>query len=61
MTKDENGFDAVRMMRTIRSELDEQMRGMTFDEEQAYIQRRLQSPSTDPDADRASSRPATRG
>ena len=47
MAKDEDRFDAVRMMRAIRNDLDEQMRGMTFDEEQAYIWKHLRSRSTD--------------
>ena len=53
MAKNENPFDAVQMMRTIRTEIDEQMRGMTFDDEQAYIRKRLGSRSTDPDSDAA--------
>ena len=50
MAKDENRFDAVRMMRAIRNDLDEQMRGMRFDEEQAYIRKHLRSRSTDADS-----------
>lgn len=30
-------FDAVQMMRSIRDKLNEQISGMTFEEEQAYI------------------------
>ncbi len=41
MAQNEKRFDAVRLMRSIRSELNEQVRGMTFAEEQAYIRERL--------------------
>ena len=47
MTKDAKPFDAVRMMRAIRDELNQQMRGMTFAEEEAYIRERLRSRSTE--------------
>ena len=47
MAKNEKPFDAVRMMRSIRNDFEERMRGMTFDEEQAYIRERLQSRSAD--------------
>ena len=61
MTKDENRFDAVGMMRTIRNELDERMRGMTFDERQAYIRKHLRSASTGPDVDAVVTSPLPRG
>lgn len=48
MAKSEKSFDAVRMMRTIRNELNEQLRGMTFAEQQAYIRDRLRPRSTGP-------------
>ena len=48
MAKTEKPFDVVRMMRAIRDELNERMRGMTFAEEQAYICERLHSRSTGP-------------
>ena len=47
MAQNEKRFDAVRLMRSIRSELNEQVRGMTFAEEQAYTRERLRHGSTD--------------
>ncbi len=35
MAKVEKQFDAVRMMRSIRGRMSEDIRGMTFEEEQA--------------------------
>ena len=61
MAGNENRFDAVHMMRTIRNKLDTRMRGMTFDEEQAYIHQRLRSPSTDPDPRAAAGGPSPDG
>ena len=52
MAKNEKTFDAVRLMRSIRNDLNEQMRGMTFEEQQAYIRERLGSGSTDRLSDR---------
>lgn len=40
-------FDAVRMMRSIRDKLSEQISGMTFEEEQAYIRLRLRDEPAD--------------
>ncbi len=40
-------FDAVRMMRSFRDKLSEQISGMTFEEEQAYIRRRLRDEPVD--------------
>lgn len=48
MAKIEKSFDAVWMMRTIRDELNQRMRGMTFAEEQAYTRHRRHSRSTGP-------------
>lgn len=56
MAKNEKTFDAVRLMRSIRSDLNEQMRGMTFDEQQAYIRERLGSGSTYPASERGRAR-----
>ncbi len=47
MAKNEKTFDAVRLMRSIRDDLNEQTRGMTFEEQQAYIHERLGSGSPD--------------
>lgn len=41
MARVDKEFDAVRMMRSIRARISEEMRGMTFEERQAYIQERL--------------------
>ena len=61
MTKDEKTFDAVRLMRSIRNDLNEQMRGMTFEEQQAYIYERLGSGSTDCPSERSGARPVLGG
>lgn len=53
MAKNEKTFDAVRLMRPIRNDLNEQMRGMTFEEQQAYIRERLSSGSTDRPSERS--------
>ncbi len=37
MARTEKQFDAVQMMRSIRDRISEEIKGMTFDEEQAYI------------------------
>ena len=37
----EKPFDAVRMMRLIRDEISKQIKGMTFEQEQRYIRKRL--------------------
>jgi len=50
MARTKESFDVVRMMRTIRDELNERMRGMTFAEEQAYVRDRLRARSTGPTA-----------
>ena len=47
MAKIEKRFDAVRMMRSIRDELDEKIRGMTLEQQQTYIRQRLRAGSTD--------------
>lgn len=41
MAKVEKQFDAVQMMRSIRDRMNEEIRDMTFEEEQAYIRQRL--------------------
>lgn len=48
MARTRKSLDAVRMMRTIRDQLNERMRGMTFAEEQAYVRGRLRARSTGP-------------
>ncbi len=40
-------FDAVRMMCLIRDKLSEQISGMTFEEEQAYIRQRYRGGPVD--------------
>lgn len=40
-------FDAVQMMRSIRDGISEQIRDMTFEEEQAYIRKHLCDESVD--------------
>lgn len=47
MGKVEKQFDAVQMMRSIRDRLSEEIRDMTFEEEQAYIRQRLCDEPTD--------------
>ena len=61
MPKTEKSFDAVRMMRSIRDDLNERMRGMTFAEEQAYIRDRLRSRSTGPISGGSGTRRGPRG
>ncbi len=61
MAKNEKTFDAVRLMRSIRNDLNEQMRGMTFEEQRAYIRERLGSGSTDRPSERDGSRPLPGG
>ena len=46
MTKSYTPFDAVQMMRSIWDQLGKQIRGMTFEEEQNYIRRRLRDEPT---------------
>ena len=41
MAKIDKQFDAVQMMRLIRDRMSEEIRDMTFEEEQAYIRQRL--------------------
>ena len=36
-----NGFDAVKMMRTIRDGMSKEIRNMTFEEEKAYLEKLL--------------------
>ena len=55
MAKNENGFDAVRMMRSLRDALGEQLRGMTLEEQREYLRNRLRSPT----ARRSSATPVT--
>lgn len=45
MAKIEEQFDAVQMMRSIRDRMSEEIRDMTFEEEQAYIRQRLRDES----------------
>ncbi len=40
-TKKEKTFDAVKMMRDIRSKISAETRNMTFDELKAYIKKQL--------------------
>ncbi len=47
MENTEKRFDAVHMMRSIRDALCEQVRDMTFEEEQTYIRQHLRDESTD--------------
>ena len=42
MIEIEKSFDAVQMMRSIRHRINEEISGMTFEEQQAYIHERLQ-------------------
>ncbi len=41
MKKSEKKFDAVKRMRQIRDQLDEQFKGMNFEEQKEYIRARL--------------------
>lgn len=61
MAKNEKTLDAVRLMRSIRNDLNEQMRGMTFEEQQAYIRERLGSGSTDRPSERRGARRSPSG
>ena len=61
MATNEKAFDSVRLMRSIRNDLNEQMRGMTFEEQQAYIRERLGSGSTDRPSERGGARPVPDG
>ena len=45
MARTEKQFDAVQMMRSIRDRISEEIKGMTFDEEQAYIREGLRDAS----------------
>ncbi|WP_420129926.1 hypothetical protein [Longimicrobium sp.] len=40
--KSEKKFDSVRMMREARERISEDIQGMTFEQEKAYIRERLQ-------------------
>lgn len=42
----EKPFDTVRMMRLIRDEISKQIKGMTFEQEQRYIRKRLYEESS---------------
>ena len=46
MARTEKQFDAVQMMRSIRDRISEEIKGMTFEEEQAYIREGLRDDST---------------
>ena len=46
MARTEKQFDAVQMMRSIRDRISEDIKGMTFEEEQAYIREGLRDAST---------------
>ena len=48
MARSDTHFDAVRMMRSIRDRISKEISGMSFEEEQAYIQERLQDESIAP-------------
>lgn len=41
MTTSNKPFDAVQMMRSIRDQLDKRIKGMTFEQEQAFIYEQL--------------------
>ena len=41
MEKTEQGVDAVHMMRSIRDELGRRTAGMTFEQQQTYVRKRL--------------------
>ena len=56
MPRNEKPFDAVRMIRSIGNAIDEQTRGITFDEEQAYIQECLRPRPSDPTSDTKTAR-----
>lgn len=45
MAEIEKAFDAVQMMRSIRDRISEEISGMTFDEQRAYIHERLKDES----------------
>ncbi len=45
-TKKEKTFDAVKMMREIRSKISDETQNMTFAELQAYIERQLAASKT---------------
>ena len=45
MARNDKPFDAVRMMRSIRDRISKEISGMSFEEEQTYIQERLQDES----------------
>ena len=46
MARTEKQFDAVQMMRSIRDRISEEIKGMTFEEEQAYIREGLRDASS---------------
>ena len=45
MAKIDKPFDAVQMMRSIRDRISKEISGMSFAEEQTYIQKRLRDES----------------
>ena len=45
METSDKQFDAVRMMRSLRDALGEQLRGLTFEEQREYLRNRLRSPT----------------
>lgn len=61
MAKNEKTFDAVRLMRSIRNDLNGRLRGVTFEEQQAYLPERLGSRSTDRHSERGGARPLPGG
>ena len=46
MARTEKQFDAVQMMRSIRDRISEEIKGMTFEQEQAYIREGLRDASS---------------
>ncbi|MDE2926832.1 MAG: hypothetical protein OXT71_10590 [Acidobacteriota bacterium] len=44
----EKKFDAVQVMRSIRDRISDEIDGMTFEEEQSYIKKRLRDASNTP-------------
>lgn len=54
MTPSKKPFDAVQMMRSIRDELNKQTKGMTFEQEQAWIRKQLHEQPMESAADDSS-------
>ena len=52
MKKTGKRIDAVQLMRTLRDSLSEQMRGMTFEQQREFIEKRLSSHRPQPSKSR---------